>query len=201
MLPRGYPTLLPPAGTGYSCFQSSFFPASWEKSVPMQQTGERWFFPGRASCLDSQSGFSVVKGCCDSVAHAPLLLFFPTAPHTEIPWHWEQWPSSSTPRGFEGIHQEGGFMPPPLQSGLALTSVQGLPKHLQEAAGWKPQPGRCTGSRAAPMSPSPAFPLAQEHRHCSHFRGMEPPQSPRRRNCPVPVHKRFGFYPTIGAEG
>lgn len=131
MLPRGYPALLPPAGTGYSCFQSSFFPASWEKSVPMQQTGERWSFPGKASCFASQSGFSVVKGCCDGIAHAPLLLVFPTAPHTEIPWHWEQWPSSSTPRGFEGIHQEGGFMPLPLQSGLALTSVQGLPKHLQ----------------------------------------------------------------------
>lgn len=201
MLPRGYPALLPPAGTGHSCFQSSLSPASWGKSVPMQQTGEHCSFPGKGSCFSSQTvfggflGFFVVKGCCDSVARTPQLLFFPSAPAQKFPRHWEQWPSSSTPRVFEGIHQEDGFIPLPL-----LPPAIWFSSHLCSGAAKAPsgrlqagnnKPGRCTGSSGQSSTHVPIFclPLAQGHREgCgfSHLRGMEPPQAPRMRNFPVP---------------
>lgn len=156
----------------------------------MQQTGEHWSFPGKASCFASQAVFLVVRGCCDRAARVPLLLFIPTAPTQKFPRHWEQWPSSSTPRGFGG--QEDGFMPLPL-----LPPAICFSSHLCGGAAKAPS-GRLQAGchkhwflRAEQHHGSiSCLPLAQGHRHCSQFRGVEPPQAPRMRNYPVPIPKR-----------
>lgn len=199
-----------PGGTQPCCPQQGQGTAAF-KVASLQPAGENQFLCSRqenialsqekpAALPPSQffgffGVFFVVKGCCDSVARTPQLLFFPSAPTQKFPRHWEQWPSSSTPRGFEGIHQEDGFMPLPL-----LPPAIWFSSHLCSGAAKAPsgrlqagnnKPGRCTGSSGQSSTHVPIFclPLAQGHREgCgfSHLRRMEPPQAPRMGNFPVP---------------
>lgn len=161
--PGGYQPCCPQQGQGTAAFKVPSFQPAGENQFLRSGQENIGLSQEKPAALPPSQFFFVVKGCCDSVARAPLLLFFPTAPTQKFPRHWEQWPSSSTPRGFGGIHQEDGFMPLPL-----LLPAIWFNSHLCSGAG-KASAGRLQitnlggalvpQGRAAPVSPSPAFSL------------------------------------------
>lgn len=126
--------------------------------------------PRKSQLLCLPGGFLAAKGCCDRGARAPLLLVFPTAPTQEFPRQWEQGPAFSAPGGFGEVHQEDGFAPLPLALPAIWFSSHPCRGAAKAALGIGLQGGRRLGTaslgdalaprgRAAPGSPSPAFPL------------------------------------------
>lgn len=141
--------MLPQGGTQPCCPQQGQGTAAF-KVPSFQPAGENQFLRSgqeniglsqeKPAALPPSQFFFVVKGCCDSVARAPLLLFFPTAPTQKFPRHGNSGLPLPLQEGLEVFIRKMNSCPFPcysLQSGLALTCVQGLAKHLQ--GGCKPQ--------------------------------------------------------------